>query len=66
MEPLLNTVSLVSMAVTGVMAVGSWLAAVYLHRRYKTSILDKWVLFWLWWDALIHFFIVMLYASTFI
>ena len=55
---LLNPVSLVSMGITAVMAVVSYILAQYFGK--KTTNIDKWVIFWLIWDAMIHFAVVSL------
>lgn len=57
-EPLINAVSLASMGVTGLMAITSYVGAVILYKKFSTSNIDKWVMFWLIWDLLVHFLIV--------
>ena len=58
-EPLLNEVSVVSLQVTAVMAVVAWIITSFVAK--KCTSVDKMIVFWLIWDAMIHFCIVSAY-----
>ncbi len=55
-EFVLSTVSVVSLIATALMAVLAYLIAKAIWK--KCSSVDKAILFWLIWDAMIHFTIV--------
>ena len=57
-EPLLNTVSLVSMGATALMLVVSAVGSSIIYKRWQTTVVDRWVICWFIWDALIHFLVV--------
>jgi hypothetical protein len=52
----IDMVGIISMFVTVIYAVGSYILACYLGR--KLAKVEKWVLTWLIFDALIHFTLV--------
>ena len=54
-EVLTNT-SLVSLGATAFIALFSYILSRFLGR--KTSCVDRWILFWLIFDAIIHFTLV--------
>ena len=56
MEFVLNFVSLVSLAITAVMAVIAFILSRGVGK--KCSVTDQLVLFWLIWDTMIHFCVV--------
>lgn len=58
MSQLISAVTVVSLLVTAVYAVGSYLLAQILGK--KVSQLEKWILTWLIFDVLIHFTLVRL------
>ncbi|KAK2143231.1 hypothetical protein LSH36_861g00022 [Paralvinella palmiformis] len=53
MESVLNFVSLVSLAITAIMAVTAFILVRFIGKKCTKT--DQQVLFWLIWDAMIHF-----------
>lgn len=62
-EQLLNTVSIVSLGVTVAMAILAWVITAITTKRCST--LDKLIVFWLIWDAMIHFCVVRVKSIKF-
>ncbi|CAD5125058.1 unnamed protein product [Dimorphilus gyrociliatus] len=51
-EPIINQVSIVSMIATAAMAIGAWFITNKISKTVRKT--DKFVIFWLIWDAMIH------------
>ena len=61
MAEIFNPVTFYSLVATAVMAVVAYILARILGA--KKSRVDLWILFWLTWDAIIHFCLVCLLLS---
>ena len=62
MAEIFNPVTFYSLVATAVMAVVAYILARILGA--KKSRVDQWILFWLTWDAIIHFCLVGLLLSS--